>query len=63
MADEEQRQAIQDGFVGVIRKKLGGQITRSEAREEMLAICHEQLDAKDFTVLQKAFQDELAPRN
>ncbi|MGA2660502.1 MAG: hypothetical protein ABSH34_23630 [Verrucomicrobiota bacterium] len=58
---DEQAQALQEGFAGAIRRKLTGQITRSEAQEAMLKVCRQHLEEKDVAVLVEAFKAEFQP--
>ncbi len=58
---DEQAQALQDGFTAAVRRKLTGQITRSEAQQAMLRVCREHLDEKDFALVMEAFKAEIQP--
>jgi hypothetical protein len=50
---------LQEGFTDALKRKLTGQITRAEARDEMLKVCREHLDEGDVNVLLAAFKTEL----
>jgi hypothetical protein len=58
---ETKAQCLQAGFTRALRRKLTGQSTRTETRQEMLRVCHEHLDEKDVAVLMEAFRAELEP--
>lgn len=51
--------ALQDEFSRTILHKLAGEITREQAKIEMLGACRQQLPAEDLVILEKAFKDEL----
>jgi hypothetical protein len=50
---------LQEGFTDALKRKLTGQITRAEARDEMLKVCREHLNEGDVNVLLAAFKTEL----
>ena len=58
---DEQARALQQGFTDAVRRKLTGQISRSETQEAMLRVCREHLEGKDVAVLVEAFKAELRP--
>ena len=47
--------AIEQGFTTVIKQKLTGKSTRSDAQEAMINICRQRLSQKDVAILQEAF--------
>jgi hypothetical protein len=50
---------LQEGFTDALKRKLTGQITRAEARDEMLKVCREHLNEGEVNVLLAAFKTEL----
>jgi hypothetical protein len=50
---------LQEGFTDVLKRKLAGQITRAEARDEMLKVCQAHLDESEVKLLLAAFKTEL----
>ena len=60
---DEKANALQEAFTGQLKRQLTGQVTREEAREEMLRIARRELDEKDVTVLVEALGSGFRPKN
>lgn len=52
---DDKANAIEQGFTAVLKQKLTGKSTKSDAQEAMLNICRQQLSQKDVAILQEAF--------
>ena len=57
---EPKANLLQEGFTGALKRKLTGQITRAEARDEMLKACREHLNEGEVNVLLAAFKTDLS---
>jgi hypothetical protein len=56
---DEQVKALQEAFTTQIKRRLTGQITRQEAKENMVKIAHQYLDEKSIAVLMENFAGAL----
>jgi L-lactate utilization protein LutC len=58
---DEKANAIEQGFVGVLKQKLTGKSAKNDAQEAMIKICRENLSEKDVAILQEAFAAGVCP--
>ena len=59
---EEKAKAIQDGFTVVLRAMLLGQSSRTEAHDQMVAVCKKHLTEQEVARLLEALKDEVRER-